>query len=151
MTPVRRLAQLTRADCLQLVGSVPFGRIVFTSRALPAVRVVNHLMLGEQIIIRASLGAAISSEADGTGTVVAYEADLFDPAERLGWSVVVVGRANRVTDTELAARCRESLSPWVDGETDQVIAIAADLVTGYRMIPVPTTEPLVSASRIPAV
>jgi hypothetical protein len=150
MTPVRRLAQLARADCLQLVGSVPVGRIVFTSGALPAVRVVNHLMLGEQIIIRASLGVAISSEVDGTGTVVAYEADLIDPAERLGWSVVVVGRANRVTDMELAARYRELLSPWVDGETDQVIAIAADLVTGYRMIPGATTEPMVPAARIPA-
>jgi hypothetical protein len=150
MTPVRRLAQLARADCLQLVGSVPLGRIVFTVRALPAVRVVNHLMVGEQIIIRASLGAAISSEVDGTGTVVAYEADLIDPAERLGWSVVVVGRASRVTDRELGARYRELLSPWVDGEMDQVIAIAADLVTGYRMILGPATEPLVPASPIPA-
>jgi hypothetical protein len=141
MTLVRRRAELTRGESLRLVGSVPFGRIVFTSRALPAIQPVPHLVAGQQIIIRASLGAAISSAVHGTPTIVAYQADLIDPAERTGWSVVVIGRACRVTGEVLPARYRESLRPWIDEEMDDVIAIDADLVTGFRIVPEPASAP----------
>jgi Pyridoxamine 5'-phosphate oxidase len=114
MTPDRRRAELTRDESLHLAGSVPFGRIVFTSRALPAIRPVYHLRVGDQIIIRARLGAAIGAAADSSGTIVAYQADLLDPAERLGWSVVIVGRASPVADKALAARYRKSLLSWAD-------------------------------------
>jgi Pyridoxamine 5'-phosphate oxidase len=138
MTPARRRSELTRAECLRRVGSVPFGRIVFTVRALPAVQPVGHLVDGAQVIIRARLGAAIGSAADGSGTIVAYQADLIDPVLRAGWSVVIIGRAHRVTSEAQAARYRKSLPSWVDGEMDEVIAIDADLVTGFRIMPVPS-------------
>jgi len=136
MTPDRRRAELTRDECLAMVGSVPFGRIVFTARALPAVQPVAHLLAGAQIIIRARLGAAISSAVHGSGTIVAYQADLIYPVQRAGWSVVIVGRASRVTSEAQAARYRESLPPWFDGEMDEVIAIDTDMVTGFRILPV---------------
>jgi pyridoxamine 5'-phosphate oxidase-like protein len=137
MTPGRRRAELTQDECLRMVGSVPFGRIVFTARALPAVQPVAHLLAGAQIIIRARLGAAIGSAVHGGGTIVAYQADLIDPVQRAGWSVVIVGRAHRVTSEAQAARYREALPPWIDGEMDEVIAIDADLVTGFRIVPAP--------------
>jgi Pyridoxamine 5'-phosphate oxidase len=133
--------QLSRAEGLRLLGSVPFGRVVFTSGALPAVRLACHVAYGEQIVIYASLGAAVSPGPDGTGPVVAYEADQVDAAGRSGWSVVVVGRAAVVKDEELAARYRESLGPsWSDGQASQVITITADLVSGYLMSPVATGQ-----------
>jgi hypothetical protein len=138
---VRRRGELSRGESLRLVGTVPFGRVVFTSRALPAIQPVPHLLAGRQVIIRASLGAAIRPGSDGTPTIVAYQADLIDPAERLGWSVVVVGRAYRVADEVLAARYRRSLRPWIDEEMDDVIAIDADLVTGFRIVPEPASAP----------
>jgi len=142
MTPDRRRAELTRDECLRMLGTVPFGRIVFTARALPAVQPVAHLLAGAQVIIRARLGAAISSAVHGSGTIVAYQADLIDPVQRAGWSVVVVGRAHRVTSEARAARYRESLPPWIDGEMDEVIAIDADLVTGFRILSVPSLAAL---------
>jgi Pyridoxamine 5'-phosphate oxidase len=146
MTPVRRRGELTRDESLRMMGSVPFGRVVFTSRALPAIQPVSHLLVGEQIIIRASLGAAIRSAVHGTGTVVAYQADLIDPAVRIGWSVVVIGRAHRVVSEALAVRYRRSLRPWIDEEMDEVIAIDADLVTGCRIFPVLADEPAFDAT-----
>jgi hypothetical protein len=139
--PLRYRAVLTRAESLRLVGSVPFGRIVFTVRALPAVRPVSHLVDGGQIIIRASLGAAVSAAADGPGMVVAYEADAFDAVGRAGWSVAVVGRATLVTAGPLAVGYRAALPPWLDEDAGDVIAISADLVTGYRMIAGPAPFP----------
>jgi Pyridoxamine 5'-phosphate oxidase len=131
----RELAELPRAESLRLLASVPFGRVVFTARALPAVRPVNHLVDGSRIIIRTSLGSALSTDVDGAGTVVAYEADEIDPVTRQGWSVVVVGRALRVTDGPLSARYRQTLHPCAAGQRDEVIAISTDMVTGYRLVP----------------
>jgi hypothetical protein len=140
MAPAQRLTELTRDESLRLVGSVPCGRVVFTSRALPAIRPVNHVLVDGQIIIRATLGAAICSAVHGSETVVAYQADMLDPAERLGWSVVVVGRACRVASDSLAASYRKSLRPWIDEDMDELIAITADMVTGFRIGPVPAGE-----------
>jgi hypothetical protein len=131
----RELAELPRDEALRLLGSVPFGRVVFTARALPAIRPVNHLVDGDKVIIRASLLGALSQDVDGHGAVVAYEADLIDTATRLGWSVVVVGRAARVGDGPAREQYRQQLQPWVAGERDEVISISADLVTGYRLVP----------------
>lgn len=135
MTTERELAELPKDEALRLLASVPFGRVVFTARALPAVRPVNHLVDGNRIIIRTTLGSALSTDVDGTGTVVAYEADEIDPVTRQGWSVVVVGRAVPVTDGLLSARYRQELQPWAAGHRDQVIAISTDMITGYRLVP----------------
>jgi len=135
VTTERELAELPKDEALRLLASVPFGRVVFTARALPAVRPVNHLVDGGRIIIRTSLGSALSTDVDGTGTVVAYEADEIDPATHQGWSVVVVGRAVPVTDELHRLRYRELLQPWVAGQRDEVIAISTDMITGYRLVP----------------
>jgi hypothetical protein len=131
----RQIEELAPGDSLRLLGSVPFGRVVFSHRALPAVRPVNHRVDGDRIIIRANLGSAISDEVgvDG-GTVVAYEGDMLDSAARTGWSVVVVGRARRISDES----GRYSIAPhsWVSGTLEELIAIQAEIVTGFRLVPI---------------
>lgn len=122
---------MSRNQCLQRIGSVPFGRVVFTSRAMPAVRLVRHARLGEQIVIPASLD--ISVTADETGDVVAYETDLIGPDQRPAWTVQVIGRARRMAVRELPARQRERLASWPGGAPDEVILITAGLVTGEQM------------------
>jgi len=59
---------------------------------------------------------------------------VIDLAEHLGWSVIVVGVAHRVIDMDEAAFYRRALRPWVSGAKDQVIAIHADMVTGFRLV-----------------
>jgi hypothetical protein len=118
-----------------LLSSVSLGRIVFTARALPAIRPVTHLVDGDYVIIRTDRNAAITSELRAhAGTVVAYEADAIDVTEHLGWSVIVVGVAHRVIDPDGAAIYRRALRPWVSGVKDQVIAVHADIVTGFRLV-----------------
>ena len=135
MTALRRLEALPRAEALRLLSTVSLGRLVFTHLALPAIRPVNHAVAGEQVIIRAYLGTAISAAVgDRSGTVVAYEADLIDPDRHLGWSVIIVGRATRLTDQAEAARYREVLQPWVADGADDIIAIQADMVDGFRLV-----------------
>ena len=76
--------------------------------------------------------SAILSAAQ-RGVVVAYEADALEPEAHLGWSVVVTGVARPVRDPRAAAAYRRKLRPWIDRPMDQVIAISADIVTGFTL------------------
>jgi hypothetical protein len=134
MTGARQQQELPREEALRLLGTVPVGRVVFTHRALPAIRPVNHIVDGHQVIFRTSASAEITTAVDGTGTIVAFEADAIDPARRTGWSVVVIGGARRLTDAAEIGRYQQVLQPWAAGTRDDVIAIRADLVTGFRLV-----------------
>ncbi|WP_190158529.1 pyridoxamine 5'-phosphate oxidase family protein [Streptomyces litmocidini] len=133
----RRMGRLDRAEALRLLGSVSLGRIVFTQAALPAIRPVNHLMDGEDIIVQLHDGATLASivtPTQATGVVVAYEADAIDPETHIGWSVVVTGYAHRVTDEGQLARFAARLRPWVrHPAVNSALRIRPDLVTGLRL------------------
>jgi hypothetical protein len=130
---VRALVELTREQALALLGSVGFGRIVFTRGALPAIRPVNHALIDGRLVIRTHEGAALTSAAGGGGVVVAYEADAIDPDTHLGWSVVVTGFARLVTDPTALARYEQLLTPWIAERMEHAVAIQLDQVDGYWM------------------
>jgi hypothetical protein len=135
MTEIGRdLTELTDAESLALLGSVSLGRIVFTMRALPTVRPVSHILDNGHIVIRSHMAAAIVSQADSHGAVVAYEADDLDPVERLGWGVSITGTARILRDADRIERYRQQLSPWVTGQKDDIIAILPELICGFRLI-----------------
>jgi nitroimidazol reductase NimA-like FMN-containing flavoprotein (pyridoxamine 5'-phosphate oxidase superfamily) len=137
MSYERRLEELTKPQSLELMSSVPVGRLVFVYNARPAIRPVNHVVEGDTIIVRATVGSAIIRYVEMGHRVmdVAYEADAIDTARQLGWSVIVAGTARLVTDRAAAARYRTLIEPWVAGPADDVILISADNVHGYRMVP----------------
>ena len=151
MSYERRMEELTRPQCLELMGSVQVGRLAFVHNALPAIRPVNHLVDGDLIVIRATIGAAITREVSigRHGMTVAYEADAIDTARQVGWSVIVVGPARLLTDQSAIDRYRARIEPWVQGPADEVISISADMVHGYRMVPgelVSDPDPAVSVT-----
>ena len=68
--------------------------------------------------VRAGL-AKVTKEQVG-GMVVAYEADHIDGESHLGWSVIITGRACRLSDEIEIERYRDLLQPWVAGGMDDV-------------------------------
>jgi len=137
---VRRLEELDRDEAMGLLGQVAYGRVVFTLAALPAIRPVNHVVDDDEIVIRTRRLAGVSTALDANTElgvpelVVAYEADLLDPATRLGWSVVVTGLATTVTEPSRLRRIERVLHPWVDSATDITLAIRPEIVTGMRLV-----------------
>ncbi|WSM03966.1 pyridoxamine 5'-phosphate oxidase family protein [Streptomyces sp. NBC_01716] len=134
----RHMEALERADALSLLRSVSLGRLVFTESALPAIRPLNHLLDGEDIIIRLGDGSALASlkaPSDPPGAVVAYEADVIDPVRHVGWSVVVTGYARLVDDPADLERYRDLLRPWVARTMTDVLRIRPELITGFRLTP----------------
>ncbi|MCC5576413.1 pyridoxamine 5'-phosphate oxidase family protein [Microtetraspora sp. AC03309] len=126
------LQELSRAECLSLLSTTPIGRVVFTERALPAVQVVNYMLDGEDVVFRTTMGSRLSKAA--RGSIVAFEADHFDPVTRRGWSVTAVGPARLVEEPgEVLRLARLPLVPWGPGHHDQLVSIRAELVTGRRL------------------
>lgn len=88
---------LSTAECLELLRGAPVGRVIFTDRALPAVRRVNFVVYNGRIIMQTSWRGVLAAALNGS--VVAFEAD--DCTEPEGaWSVTVVGTANVPADPE---------------------------------------------------
>ena len=133
--PATGSQELSRAEAMRLLASVDYGRVVFTLKALPAIRPVNHLVDDGRIIIRTRLTTTISTVVGSarSGVVVAYEADNFDPQSRAGWSVVATGRAYTVNDPGQVLRYERLPHPWVN-HADTVVAIEPDVVTGFHII-----------------
>jgi hypothetical protein len=135
VTDERPLGELSRTEALCLLASVPVGRLVFTHQALPAIKPVNHLVEDGMVVIGLTAGSAIAASSGAGGTVVAYEADSLDPAERSGWTVIVVGVARLETDSDAVLRFRARLRPWLAGSMTDVLTISSEIVTGYRLVP----------------
>ncbi|GAA4093397.1 pyridoxamine 5'-phosphate oxidase family protein [Actinomadura miaoliensis] len=128
-------------ECLDLMRSVPIGRIVFTDRALPAIQPVNFVLdADDSVIIRTVPGSKLAAAT--RGAIVAFEADDFDEADRTGWSVTLVGPARAVTSpAERARLARLPLTPWSPGTRDHFIRVTARHVTGRRILRPPTAPP----------
>ncbi|GAA3632945.1 pyridoxamine 5'-phosphate oxidase family protein [Streptomyces sp. S1A] len=122
--------ELDRRECLNLLGQVPLGRIVYTENALPAVLPVNFFLDRDQAVVLRTSGTSRMARAVD-GSVVAFEVDRFDEATRSGWSVVVTGRASLVTDPGEAERLgRSGPLSWAPVEDGVHVRIGAELVTG---------------------
>lgn len=129
----RRTDELSRAEALGLLGTVSFGRVGFVHRGQPAIRVVNHLIEDERIVVRTSEWSALAPVVS-EGAVVAYQADAIDPERHVGWSVSVRGPARVVSDAPDAARYMGRLSSWAAGRKDFLILIEPVFVSGIRLV-----------------
>jgi Pyridoxamine 5'-phosphate oxidase len=139
----RQVNALPRDEAMRRLGSVGLGRIVFTERALPAVRLASHVVDEGHVIVRSDKCAVIVSPSGADGTVVAYEADAIDPRSQAGWTVTVTGVAHLVDDPHQVARYREMAGAWAAGDGNCTIRIDAELVTGFELAGKPSelTEP----------
>jgi nitroimidazol reductase NimA-like FMN-containing flavoprotein (pyridoxamine 5'-phosphate oxidase superfamily) len=98
--------------CLQLLTTVPVGRVSFFADGEIVVLPVNHVMDGQNPVFRTARGSKLSA-AEGQN-IVAFEADDFDDRIRSGWSVLVNGRARAIyEDAEIRRLSRLGLQPWV--------------------------------------
>lgn len=128
----RELSRLSRAECLRLLATVQTGRIVFTIRALPAVRVMNFVLMGDLIIIRTAADSAVAQRA--AGSVVAFEADHTDALTSSGWSVTVTGRAELVTDPhEIAGYQSLPLVRWPQLGPEVFLRVRLEAIEGQQV------------------
>ncbi len=98
--------------CLQLLATVPVGRVSFLADGEIVVLPVNHVLDGQDPVFRTARGSKLSA-AEGQD-LVAFEADSYDERTQSGWSVLVNGRAQAIYDeAEIRRLSRLGLHPWV--------------------------------------
>lgn len=130
--PPGTLDVLGDVESLELLASMPFGRIVFTHDALPAVHPVNFVIDDHAVIIRTAPGSQLSTATNGT--IVAFQTDDIDLTTRSGWTVTVIGHASHVTDAGERERLTTMpLHAWAAGDRDLFIRIDVELVHGRRL------------------
>ncbi|MGH3519903.1 MAG: pyridoxamine 5'-phosphate oxidase family protein [Haloechinothrix sp.] len=126
------LEALSRAECLALLATAPVGRIVYTERALPAVRPVKFVLHDDVVVIHASAGGPLADAANNA--VVAFEADHFSDVPHRGWSVTLLGRAKEVTDPERVSEfCTLGLEPWTPAIRGHFVVISIEAISGWRI------------------
>ena len=126
------LRQMSKDECLQLMASVPVGRIIYTRQALPAVELVNFAIDNGDIIIRTDHSGKLAAAT--RGAVVAFEADSLDTDRQVGWSVTIVGQSQEVTDPDEIGRLEQmGLSSWAPGERQHFIRIRPGILNGRRL------------------
>lgn len=129
-----RLEIVGPAACLDLLRSVPLGRLVYTDGGLPAVRLVNFVLDDDTIVF--STGQGDKFRAAERGDVVAFEADDVDVERHLGWTVTAVGHLSVVSADETAEFRRTlPLHSWLPMDDPQLVRLGIESVDGRRLVP----------------
>jgi nitroimidazol reductase NimA-like FMN-containing flavoprotein (pyridoxamine 5'-phosphate oxidase superfamily) len=136
---------LDREQCLKLAATVPIGRVVFTSRALPMIQPVNFVIEDDGVVIRTGAGSKLTAAV--RGAVVAFQVDDFNSELHTGWSVSITGHALLVTGSPEIQRLEaEGPQTWVAEERTHFIKIMPELVSGRRVLqrslPTKVADPL---------
>jgi nitroimidazol reductase NimA-like FMN-containing flavoprotein (pyridoxamine 5'-phosphate oxidase superfamily) len=125
---------LDEAECRRLLAIEQVGRIAFVGDdGFPAVLPVNFLVDGDLVAIRSDLGA---KTANVPLQRVAFEVDGIDVDTQTGWSVLVQGYGQDVTDA-LGRRYedlrRRTLPTWAPGERGHWLTIDIGRMSGRRI------------------
>jgi uncharacterized protein len=126
------LEMLSEPEALELLATVPLGRLVYSDRALPFVDPVSFILDGEDIVIR--IGRRSTLATNGPGNIVAFQVDDIAVSTGSGWTVVVTGRLQLVHDAIEIARLSESkFQSWAPAASDRYLRLRPELITGRRI------------------
>ena len=126
------LEVLAEHECRDLLGRASVGRLGLSSDSLPVILPVNFVVDGDVIVFRTGPGLKLSAAA--AGDVACLEVDDIDLLGHGGWSVLVTGRLQEITDpAELEAAERLPLAPWWHRADQRYVRLSMDLLSGRRL------------------
>jgi uncharacterized protein len=126
------LEVLDEEESLALLGSADVGRVGVVVDGQPLIFPVNHVLEGRSIVVRTDSARMLGGASLAK---VAFEADGFDAGARSGWTVIVEGIGNDVTDA-LDATSEHlqtvPVTPWAPGPKPRLLRIDVRTITGRR-------------------
>ena len=124
---------LSYDECRDLLARSPIGRVgVHLAGYPPVILPINYFFDEHDIVFRTDASSMLHRAHQHS---VAFEIDGIERRYHLGWSVLVVGTAEEVTDpAELNALAAVALGPWAPGPKSTWMRIHPDTITG-RSIP----------------
>jgi nitroimidazol reductase NimA-like FMN-containing flavoprotein (pyridoxamine 5'-phosphate oxidase superfamily) len=129
---------LTEAECRALLAEEEVGRVAYVDvDGYPVVVPVNFVIDGDLIAIRSDLGSKLDRIPLHR---VAFEVDRTDRSNHAGWSVLVCGSGQDVTNAigdRYDALRQRSLPTWAPGEKAHWLTIDITRISGRRIRPNP--------------
>jgi uncharacterized protein len=124
------LQTLTDDECWAHLYAHQLGRIAIVVEGLPKVFPVNYAAGEGAIVFRSDPGSKV---VHGPGSPACFEVDDYNPSSGVGWSVMVTGLLEDVTDADDpgSARLRSlAVEPMAPGRHLHWLALRADEVSG---------------------
>ena len=128
------IIELTVDECLSLLETKRIGRIGLTTEVGTQIFPLNYVLSDEQrIVFRTLPYGVIANHAHGAD--VAFEVDDLEEETENGWSVLALGRCNRIEDPTEVRMVRESEDPrpWAEGQRILYFAIDWKSLTGRQI------------------
>jgi nitroimidazol reductase NimA-like FMN-containing flavoprotein (pyridoxamine 5'-phosphate oxidase superfamily) len=124
---------LPYAKCRGLLAGGVFGRVAVCTAAGPHILPVNYSVVGESVIFRTSAYGVVATH--DWKSPMAFEVDHVDYSDQLGWSVLAVGRGERVEDPEELAAIKRTWDPrpWAGGSRPLYVRLVWTELTGRRL------------------
>ncbi len=125
------LTVLTTHHCLDLLRSSEVGRLAISRTAHPDVFPVNYAIDGDDIVFRTAPGTKLDMLTRNRD--VTFEVDGFDHGTADAWSVIIKGRAERITAPHDLFEVGDlPLYPWHTGPKPHFVRIVPLEMTGRR-------------------
>lgn len=131
-----RLEPLFRDQCLKLLATQMVGRLGIVEGGAPLILPVNYALDGDEVVFRTDPGTKLAHGVRGS---VCFEVDRIDAASESGWSVVIRGRLEEVTnldDPEFTAHIHSlTVRPWAGGAKAHWMRVVPTAITGRYLPP----------------
>lgn len=127
---------LPREECLRLLAAHNFGRLAVAMDS-PVIRPVNYVFdeRSQAVAFRTADGSKFHAMLVNGNAAFEIDGVDPDPSSRTGWSVIIVGMTEEVTNaTELRRLSRLGLETWTPGRKAHWMRIRAWTVTGRRIV-----------------
>ena len=121
-------AELTHAECADLLATDTVGRVAFVTSAGPRIIPVNYVLVGDGVEFRTTAYSELA--VDAVAHAVAFEVDHLDPEHKRGWSVVAHGTCTRVEEPRPEEGGPE---PWAGGHRSLLLRLEWRELTGRRV------------------
>jgi nitroimidazol reductase NimA-like FMN-containing flavoprotein (pyridoxamine 5'-phosphate oxidase superfamily) len=126
------LTKLDRDECLELLGGARIARVVLSANGIPVALPVNFAVLDGDVVFAIDRGEVFDAAVQEA--VFSVEVDHVDPIYHTGWSVLVTGVAEMLTDAQDIAQARQlPVQPWAPGPHRFFVRVPSTVVTGRRI------------------
>ena len=128
------VVELSREECLALIGTHRLGRVVVVMpNGAAVIRPVNYVFdrASHSVVFRSARGSKLHALLHAPRAK--FEVDDFDEAQRTGWSVIIEGPASEVASPDLRRFQRLGLDPWAPGAKPHWVQVRATTVSGRQV------------------
>ena len=127
------IEELSQTECLRLLAAHEVGRVAVVVDGRPVILPVNYRTDDGTVVFRTDAGTKLQGAAMSH---VAFEIDEIDQDSHEGWSVLLEGVGQDITDT-VDARSEElrilPVSPWAPGDKAYWIKVVPRGLSGRSL------------------